>query len=120
MDAITLTIANPTPFVKAIFASNGIAALFLPSFCFALWTRFEFSVLYYPCIEIIITEISTFHLSMISCTTFHADFLATFASCFCAKSASFSDILQTAILGTPTKIRIKIDVNLQSEPDVFL
>ena len=112
--------ASPTPFVAAFFASNVIASLFLPSLGFAIWTRFEDSVFRYPCIEMFISEISTSRPSMKSCTTFHANFLAAFASCFCALSSSFSDILQTAVFGTPTKIRIKVDVNLQSELDVLL
>jgi hypothetical protein len=57
---------------------------------------------------------------MIYAATFHADFLSTFANCFCAESASFSDILKTAITGTPTKIRIKVNVNLQSKPYILL
>ena len=112
--------ANPTPFVAAFLAGNVVAAVVLPSLDFALRTRFNVSILPCPGIELIISDISTSYPAMISCTTFHADFLAAFASCFCAKSASFSHILQTTISGTPTKIRIKIDVNLQPESDVLL
>ena len=114
------TKTNPTPFVVAFLAGNVVASIVFPSFDFTLWTRFDVSVLPCPCIKLIIANICTPDPAMINATTFHTDFLPAFTSCFRAKSASFSDILQTAISGTPAKIRIKVDINLQSEPDVLL
>jgi hypothetical protein len=98
--------ANPTPFVMAFLASHVVTAIVLPSLNFTLWTGFDISVLSCPCIEFIITDIRTSHPSMVNATTFHTDFLSALTSCFCAKSTSFSDVLQTAISGTPTKIGI--------------
>ena len=114
------TEANPTPFVMAFLAGYVIAAIILPSLNSALWTWFDISVFFYPCIELIIADICTSNPAVICCTTFHANFLPTFANCFCPKQTLFSNILHAAIFGTPTKIWIKVDVNLQSEPDVLL
>ena len=112
--------ANPTPFKMTFLASNVIAAIVLPGFNSALWTWFDVFVFFYPCIKLIIADISTSYHTMICCTTFHADFLATFTSCFCPEQTLFSDILQTAVSGTPPKIRIKVDVNLQPKSVILL
>ena len=57
--------ANPTPFKMTFLASNVIAAIVLPGLNSALWTWFDVFVFFYPCIKLIIADISTFYPTMI-------------------------------------------------------